>query len=124
MSEHATGAREAGDSAPTSDHVRRIPSIPTAAASAAVTAATAAPAAAAAASASAAAAVFTGLGLVHGEPAAVVLALVEAVDGRLGLGLGVHLHEAEPLAPARLTVLNNLGALHGPELRKPSFEVG
>jgi hypothetical protein len=49
--------------------------------------------------------------------------LVEALDGRLRLGIRAHLDEAESLAPARLAVLDHLGALHGPELREQLLEI-
>src|SRR5262249_34359585 len=65
-----------------------------------------------------------GLGLVDREATAVVLLVVQALDGRLRLGVAAHLHEAEALAAARVTVLDHLGALDRPELREQLFEVG
>ena len=70
--------------------------------------------------AAAAGAGLPGLGLVHGEPAAVVFLIVEALDRRLSLGVGVHLDEAEALAAAGVTVGDHLGTLHGPVLGEPA----
>ncbi len=82
-------------------------------ASAATTASTAA-----AAVTTSTSAVFTGLGLVHRQSTAVMFAVVEAIDGRLRLGLGIHLDEAEAFAPAGVAVLDHLGTLDGSELRE------
>src|SRR5436305_168319 len=108
---------------------------PTAAAAAVSAAATATAAAAAtvpaaptattdAAIAATAATGFTRFGFVHGQPTAVVLLIVEPLDRRLSLGLGIHLDKAESLAAARITVLNHLGALHRSVLSEPAFQVG
>ena len=45
----------------------------------------------------------------------IVFVVIESLDRSLSLGVGVHLDEAEPLAAARVTVLDDLGALHGAE---------
>src|SRR5208283_2465718 len=62
------------------------------------------------------------LGFVHREPPSVVLLLVEPLDRRLSLGVGIHLDETKPLAAARVTVGDHLGALHGPVLGEPLFQ--
>src|SRR5271157_4560110 len=64
------------------------------------------------------------LGFVHREPPSVVLLLVEPLDRRLSLGVGIHLDETKPLAAARVTVGDHLGALHGPVLGEPLFQIG
>src|SRR5271157_3098804 len=64
------------------------------------------------------------LGFVHREPPSVVLLLVEPLDRRLGLGVGTHLDEPKPLAAARVTVGDHLGALHCPVLGEPLFQIG
>jgi hypothetical protein len=69
------------------------------------------------------ASVFPGLGFVHGESPTIVLLVMETIDGGQGLGLGVHLHEAESLAPAGVAVLDHLGALDGPELPEELLEL-
>src|SRR5438445_18407 len=61
----------------------------------------------------AAASCFTRLGFVHGQVPTVVVAGVEALDRRLGLGVRTHLHEPEPLGTVRITVNDDLCALHG-----------
>ncbi len=48
------------------------------------------------------------LGFVHRESPSVVLLLVEPLDRRLGLGLGIHLDETKALAAARVTVGDHL----------------
>ena len=83
----------------------------TAAATATAAAATAAIAAAAAARAS-----LTGLCFVDRQVPAVVLSLVEALDRRLGLGVRVHLDESESLRAVRVTIDDDLCALHSAEL--------
>ena len=65
-----------------------------------------------------------GLGLVDREPTAVVFLVVEALDRRLGLGLGVHLDEAEALAAAGVTVLDDLGICTVPYWANQLFQVG
>src|SRR2546421_136637 len=80
-------------------------SIATATAAAAVATAPAATTPAAAAVTTAATgAGLARLGLIDGQATTVVLLLVEATDGRIGFGIAAHLHEAEALAPARLSV--------------------
>jgi len=93
-------------------------------ATAAVTAAATGATAATTVTAAATATRFAGLGLVDCQPAPVILLVVQALDRRLSLGFGVHLDKAEPLAATGVTVLDDLRALHGPELGEPSFEVG
>ena len=44
------------------------------------------------------------LGFAHHEPPPIVILFVESLDGRLSLGFGVHLDEAESLAASRVTV--------------------
>src|SRR5262249_53269812 len=101
-------------------------SIPAATATTAIS--TAAPAATATATAVAAAtaagAGFAGLGFVHGQIPAAMLTAVESLDGRLRLGVGVHLDKPEPLRPVRVPVDDDLGTLHRPERRKQGLEVG
>src|SRR5208337_4492273 len=48
------------------------------------------------------------LGFVHREPPSIVLLLVEPLDRRLSLGVGIHLDETKPLAAARVTVGDHL----------------
>src|SRR5271166_4472966 len=91
---------------------------------ASTTAATGATAAAVTAAATATATRFAWLGLVDCQPAPVILLVVQALDRRLSLCFGVHFDESEPLATTSVTVLDDLCALHGPELGEPSFEVG
>jgi hypothetical protein len=73
-----------------------------------------------AATAKAAASILAGPGFIDREPPTVDLAVVETLDGRLGLGLAVHLHESEPLVAA----LHDLHALHGPELGEYLVQIG
>ena len=61
------------------------------------------------------------LGFAHRETTPVVILIMEALDRCLSLGVRVHLDEAKPLAAARVTVLDDLGALHGPERSEPSL---
>src|SRR5579885_349769 len=75
-------------------------------------AAAAAAAAAVAAAAAAAAALGLGPGLVDGQGAAARLLAVQGGDGRLGLLVVLHLHEAEALGAARVAVHDHLGGLH------------
>src|SRR6185369_11719903 len=95
-----------------------------AAVAAATTAAGAATAATEAAGATATAAtettraLFTRTGFVDDERAAVEGLAVHAVDGRLGLGVRSHFHEAEALGTAGVTVHHHLGRGDGAELRK------
>ena len=86
----------------------------TAATAAPTTAAAAAVAATATAVAATAAARLAGLGLVDRQATAVDFLVVQALNGRLRLGVTAHLHEAEPLAPTRVAILDDLCALHGP----------
>jgi hypothetical protein len=50
-------------------------------------------------------------GFIDREPPTVDLAVVETLDGRLGLGFGVHLHEAEALVAAGIAASHYLHAL-------------
>ena len=104
---------------------RSIAIAATAAIAAATTTTTAAAAAAAAATVTTTAA--TGLarfGFVDGEPAPIVLSLIEARDRRLSLSVGIHLDEPEALRPVCIPIDNNLCALHSPELREQCLQVG
>src|SRR5262249_51462017 len=74
--------------------------------------------------AAATAAILTGLGLVDRQATAAVLLVVQAVDGGLGLGVGVHLDEPEALAAPGVAILNHLGAVDGAELREQLLQVG
>ena len=49
------------------------------------------------------------LGFAHHEPPPLVFVVIESLDRCLSLGVRVHLDEAEPLAAARVTVLDDLG---------------
>jgi hypothetical protein len=49
---------------------------------------------------------------------------VEPLDGRLCLGVRVHLHEAEPLRAVRIPIDDELRTLHGPELGEQRLQVG
>src|SRR5262249_50657506 len=82
-------------------------------AAAVATATTAATAVAAAATAAATAAFGPRLGLVDRQRATVAILAVEGLDGRLGLLLGLHFHEAEALGSPRVPVHADLGRLHG-----------
>ncbi len=94
--------------------IRRINSRHTATA-AAVAAATAAAAVTAAASATTAARGPRSR-FVDSETTAVVILAIQALDGREGLVVIVHLHEAESPTPTGLAVAQDLGAAHGPVL--------
>ena len=63
-------------------------------------------------------------GLVHSEASSLMLAIVQALDRRLGLGVRVHLHETKSFAPTGLPVLNDLSALDRSKLGKQLFQVG
>jgi hypothetical protein len=77
-------------------------------AAAAAAAAVAAPATAAAA----AAAFGLGTGLVDGEGPAIDFLAIEGGNGGLGLGVRVHLDEAEPLGATGVAVHDDLSRLH------------
>src|SRR5579871_3321384 len=66
---------------------------------------------------------FTGLGLVDGQVPAVVLTGVQAPDRRLGLIVGVHLHESEPLRAIGVPINDDLGALDRPERGEQRLQV-
>src|SRR4051812_24886281 len=81
------------------------------AASATAAAATAATITASAATAAAAAgAIFARLGFIDGELPAVMFLAVEGCDRGLCLGIAAHLHKAEALAAAGVTVGDHFGA--------------
>src|SRR5262249_53336332 len=81
-----------------------------------VAAAADAPAAPAVAAAAApAAAVLPRLGLVDGQLPPLHLLAAQRRNGRLGLLVGAHLHETEPLGPAGVAVHDDLGRLHPAE---------
>ena len=65
-----------------------------------------------------------GLGFVDRQPASVVFLLMQAGNGRLGLGIGIHLDESESLGPVRFAINNYLCALHSSELREQRLQVG
>src|SRR5262245_4195766 len=88
------------------------------AATAAAVAATTAAAVSAAAAAVAARTVFTRTGFVDDDGAAVERLAVHPVDGRLRLGIGTHLDEAEALGAAGVAIHHDLRRGHGAELRK------
>jgi hypothetical protein len=96
-----------------------------AAASATTAAATTAVAAATTAAAATAAAttLFTRPGFVHGQGPSVVLGAVDAGNRRLGFGIASHFNKAKALASARVAVVDDLGALHRPELRKHLIQI-
>src|SRR6516225_9799922 len=84
-----------------------------------VTAATAAAATAATAAAIAAATTTPAAGgprsrFIDREATAVMILAVQALDGRKGLVIIDHFHEAESPAPAGLAVAQDLGAAHRP----------
>ena len=82
--------------------------VASAAATAAVATSTAAATAAVATStATAAATLLAGTSFIDGQAAPIDLFEVEGLDGRLGLGLVVHLDEAEAFAAARVAVLDD-----------------
>ncbi len=90
---------------------RLVATAAAAAVSATTTAATATAAAAAVTAATAATRPgFARFGLVDRQAPSVDFLIMQALDGRLGLGLATHLNEAEPLASARGAVLDHLSA--------------
>jgi len=92
-------------------------------ASAAPATATATAVTAAATAAAAAATRFAGSGLVDRQGSAIVLLLVEAIDGRLRLGVARHLDETKTSASAGIPVRNDLGAFDRTEFRKNLFQI-
>jgi hypothetical protein len=64
------------------------------------------------------------LGFVHRETTPLVFVVIESLDRSVSLGVGVHLDETEPLAAPHITVLDDLGALHGAERCEPPSEIG
>jgi hypothetical protein len=97
--------------------------VASASATTATATATAAIAAASTAAATAAATFFARSGFVDGQRAAVVLAAVQAGNGRLSFGIVAHFHEAEAFAPARVPISDDLSALHGAEFGKHLIQV-
>ena len=71
----------------------------------------------------AAATSFPRLGFAHDEPPPVVFVVIESLDRSLSLGVSVHLDKTEPLAAPHITVLDDLGALHGPERCEPLLQI-
>ena len=67
---------------------------------------------------------FPRLGFGHRQPPTVVVVVVKSLDRSLSLGVGGHLDKTEPLAAPHVTVLDDLGAPHGPERREPLLQVG
>src|SRR5262245_40665571 len=80
--------------------------------------------AASAATTAATAAVFPRLGLVNGQCAAADLLPVKGSDSRLRFAVIAHLHEAESLGPARVSIHDDLGRLDGAVRRKHAFQTG
>src|SRR5207248_7346388 len=110
----------------------------TAAAAASTTAAVATAAAATATAASAAAAIATTatasaatatrailsrLGFVHGELTPIVFLAVKRRDRGLCFGIAAHLHKSETLAPAGVTIGDDLGRLNRSVRGKKLFQV-
>src|SRR5262245_54826290 len=79
------------------------------------TAATVAAAAPPSVAAATAPAVLPRLGLVDGQLPPLHLLAAQRRHGRLGFLVGAHLHEPEPLGPARVPVHDDLGRLHPAE---------
>src|SRR5687767_11384504 len=75
------------------------------------------------AAASGAAALFAGPGLVDCQGSALELLAVERLNGLLGLGVVLHLDEAEAPRPAGLPIGNHLGARHHAMLLEESQQV-
>src|SRR5437762_175780 len=67
--------------------------------------------------------IFPWLGLAHNEPPPLVFAVMESVDRCLSLGVRFHLDKTEPLAATRVTVLDNVGALHCAERCEPLLQI-
>jgi hypothetical protein len=63
------------------------------------------------------------LGFAHYEPPSVVFVVIESLDRSVTLGIGVHLDKTKSLAASHITVLDDLGALHGPKRGKPFLQV-
>src|SRR5206468_7433871 len=90
--------------------------------SATATAAITTPAATAARATPAAAALLARLGLVDCQGSALDVFAVQRLNGRLGLLVRLHLHEAEPLRPASVAVHDDLRGLHRAVRREHLFE--
>ena len=80
--------------------------------------------AAAAVAATTTATIFTWLCLVDRQPASAMLLVVKGVDSRKSIGVRRHLDKAEATTPARLAILDHLGASHLAKRRKQIFQVG
>jgi hypothetical protein len=68
-------------------------------------------------------AIFTRLGLVDGEGAAIVLLPVQGRDGGLRFAVAAHLNKAEALAPAGVPVADDFRRLHGAVLREQLLQI-
>jgi hypothetical protein len=93
------------------------------AATAAATVSAAAATTTAAAAAAAAATIFARTRFVHGQRATFVLLVVEALNGRLGYTVRAHFDETKAFAPSRVSVLDDLRALHRAEFREQLFKL-
>ena len=63
------------------------------------------------------------LGFAHNEPPPLVFEIIESQNRCLSLGVCVHLDKTEPLAAPRVTVLDDLGALHRAERAEPLLQI-
>src|SRR5271155_3779999 len=66
---------------------------------------------------------FPRLGFAHHEPPPLVFVVIESLDRSFSLGVGVHLDKTEPFTAADITVLDDLGALHGAEWCEPFLQI-
>jgi hypothetical protein len=71
----------------------------------------------------AATSLFARLGFVDGQRTTVVIFLVQATDRFIGGIVIPHFNEAETLAAAGVTILNDLSTPHLTELTEQSFEI-
>jgi hypothetical protein len=76
-----------------------------------------------AAATAAAATIFARTRFVHGQRATFVLLVVEALNGRLGFSVRAHFDETKAFAPSRVSVLDDLRALHRAEFREQLFKL-
>jgi hypothetical protein len=66
---------------------------------------------------------FARLGLVHSHGTTIVFLFVQSAYGRLSRDVIDHLHESETLAPARISVLNDLRTIHLPKRREQFLQI-
>src|SRR4051794_18483993 len=95
-----------------------------AAAARGVSAAAAAARGVSAAAAAGARPLFARLRLIDGQRATGIVQTVKRRDRGLGLGILAHLDKAEALAAARVAIVDDLRALHGPVRREQLFQRG